>query len=60
MLVSKPNAPHENVHATIMICCISGKKYRLDQAVEAVKQAMNGVGGQGKVMFEDQLSAPEE
>lgn len=32
-----------------------GVKYSLDKTAEAVKQAMNGVGGQGKVMLEDKL-----
>ncbi|KAL3148871.1 hypothetical protein ABBQ32_001743 [Trebouxia sp. C0010 RCD-2024] len=35
-------------------------KFPLDQAVEAVRKAMNGVGGQGKVMLEDKFSASEE
>lgn len=30
-----------------------GVKYSVDKAAEAVKRAMNGVGGQGKVMLED-------
>ena len=38
----------------------SGIKYSLDKAAEAVKKAMNGIGGQGKVMLEDKLSALEE
>ena len=33
-----------------------GVKYSLDKAAEAVKKAMNGVGGQGKVMLEDKPS----
>ncbi|DBA91917.1 TPA: hypothetical protein ACH3X2_003820 [Trebouxia sp. C0005] len=35
-------------------------KYSLDKAVEAVKKAMDGVGGQGKVMLEDKFAQNEE
>jgi len=38
----------------------SGAKYSLDRAPEAVKKAMDGVGGQGKVMLEDKFDANEE
>ena len=35
--------------------CVAGVKYPLGKAVEATKQAMDGVGGQGKVMLEDKF-----
>ncbi len=38
----------------------SGVKYSLDKAAEAVKKAMDGVGGQGKVMLEDNFVSNEE
>ena len=38
----------------------SGVKYSLDKAAEAVKKAMDGVGGQGKVMLEDKSGLNEE
>ena len=38
----------------------TGVKFPLDKAAEAVKKAMDGVGGQGKVMLEDKFSASEE
>ena len=37
-----------------------GVKYSLDKAAEAVKKAMDGVGGQGKVMLEDKFESNEE
>jgi len=36
-----------------------GLKYSLDKAAEAVKKAMDGVGGQGKVMLEDKFEFSE-
>lgn len=40
--------------------CCTGVKFPLDKAVEAVRKAMDGVGGQGKVMLEDKFNASEE
>jgi len=37
-----------------------GVKYSLGKAAEAVKKAMDGVGGQGKVMLEDKFGLNEE
>ena len=37
-----------------------GVKYSIDKAAEAVKKAMDGVGGQGKVMLEDKFESNEE
>jgi hypothetical protein len=38
----------------------TGVKFSLDKAAEAVKKAMDGVGGQGKVMLEDKFELNEE
>jgi len=35
-------------------------KYPLDKAVEATKKAMDGVGGQGKVMLEDKFNTVDD
>ena len=37
-----------------------GVKFPLEKAVEATKKAMDGVGGQGKVMLEDKFDSIEE
>ena len=41
-------------------CNVAGVKFPLDKAVEATKKAMDGVGGQGKVMLEDMFDSIEE
>ena len=45
--------------ANATIYC-AGVKYSLDKAAEAVKKAMDGVGGQGKVMLEGKFDTVEE
>lgn len=52
--VGRSTAPYKNAF------CTTGIKFPLDKAAEAVRKAMDGVGGQGKVMLEDKFSASEE
>ena len=58
-LRSAVKAAMTNLNSSL-VCSATGAKYPLDQARAAVKKAMSGVGGQGKVMLEDNFDAIEE